>query len=107
MESSLIQSTTEDGVKGLGIQAKYSSPGHPQANGQAESTNKSLQGILKKKLADRKGEWVAEHPGVLWAYRITVKTPTRETPFTLAFGSEAVPLVEIGVPTHRVRHFNQ
>ncbi|XP_042944810.1 uncharacterized protein LOC122278690 [Carya illinoinensis] len=41
----------------LKIKAKYSSPGHPQANGQAEPTNKALLSILKKKVAETKGEW--------------------------------------------------
>ncbi|XP_041001619.1 uncharacterized protein K02A2.6-like [Juglans microcarpa x Juglans regia] len=34
----------------LKIKAKYSSSGHPQANGQVEATNKTLLNILKKKL---------------------------------------------------------
>ena len=34
---------------------------------------------------------------MLWAYRTTVRTPIGETPFKLAFGTEAVILVEVGV----------
>ncbi|XP_040988842.1 uncharacterized protein LOC121236443 [Juglans microcarpa x Juglans regia] len=45
----------------LRIKVKYSSPGHPQANRQAKSTNKFLLGILKK-LGDWKGEWAKELP---------------------------------------------
>lgn len=44
---------------------------------------------------------------MLWAYRTTVKTPIGKTPFTLAFGSEAVAQVEVGLPTHQTRHFSQ
>ncbi|XP_041011393.1 uncharacterized protein LOC121255183 [Juglans microcarpa x Juglans regia] len=94
--------------KELRIQAKYSSQGHPQAKGQAEATNKSLLGILKMRLTYKKGEWVEELTGVLWAYKTTVKTPIGETPpFTLAFGSEVVTPVEVGLPTHRTCHFSQ
>jgi ribonuclease HI len=39
----------------LSIRNYYSSPGHPQANGQVEATNKTIFKILKKKLGDKKG----------------------------------------------------
>ncbi|KAF5472171.1 hypothetical protein F2P56_008909 [Juglans regia] len=90
----------------LGIQVKYSSPRQPQAKGQAKSTNKSLLGILKKKLGEKKGAWIEELLGVLWAYKTTMKTLTGRTLFTLAFGSEAVALVEVALPTYRTNHFN-
>ncbi|XP_059658624.1 uncharacterized protein LOC132304943 [Cornus florida] len=59
----------------LGIKNRYSSPGHPQANGQAEVANKSILQIIKKKLKDKKGTWPKEFPSVLWAYRTTAETP--------------------------------
>ncbi|XP_042983213.1 uncharacterized protein LOC122312621 [Carya illinoinensis] len=46
----------------LRIKAKYSSSGHPQANGQVEATNKALISILKKKVAEKKGDWANELP---------------------------------------------
>uniref|UniRef100_A0A2N9FY65 RNase H type-1 domain-containing protein n=1 Tax=Fagus sylvatica TaxID=28930 RepID=A0A2N9FY65_FAGSY len=48
-----------------------------------------------------KSMWVEELPSVLWAYRTTVRTPTKETPFKLTFGTEAVIPVEIGLTTLR------
>ena len=39
---------------------------------------------------------------MLWAYRTTQKSATRETPFALAFGTEAVALVEVGLKSPRV-----
>lgn len=44
-----------------------------------------------------KRKWVDELPGVLWAYRITSRQPTRATPFTLAYRMEATILTEIGI----------
>ena len=46
-------------------------------------------------------------PGVLWAYIITVRTPTRETPFKLAFGTEAVIPTKIGVSSLRQAHYDK
>ena len=45
-------------------------------------------------------------PEVLWAYRTTHKSTTRETPFTLAFGTEAVAPVEVRLESPRVRFVN-
>ena len=66
---------------GLGIKNQFSSPGHPQTNGQTEMTNRTLLKIIKTKLDDAKGTWPDELPNVLWAYRTTARTPTGETPF--------------------------
>lgn len=34
------------------------------------------------------------------------KTSTSETPFALAYGSEAVIPIEVGLPSHRMKNFN-
>ena len=43
-----------------------------------------------------------ELPGVLWAYRTTVRTPIGETPFKLTYGSEAVIPAEVHMANHRL-----
>ena len=54
---------------GLGIKNKYSSPGHPQANGQTEVTNRTLLRIIKSWLVGAKGHGLKSyqvscgHPG--------------------------------------------
>ena len=84
----------------LGIRNYYSSPSHPQSNGQAEVT--IIKAALKTKLEDLKGKWVEYLPEVLWAYRTTRKSATQETSFALAFGTEAVTPVEIGLKSPRI-----
>uniref|UniRef100_A0A2N9IZX2 RNA-directed DNA polymerase n=1 Tax=Fagus sylvatica TaxID=28930 RepID=A0A2N9IZX2_FAGSY len=74
----------------LNIKNHYSSPRHPQANGQVEVTNRTLLKQIKTRLEGAKGMWVEELPSILWAYRTTVRVPTGETPFKLTFGTEAV-----------------
>ena len=86
----------------LGIMNYYSSPAHPQSNGQAEVTIRTLKATLKTKLEDLKGKWVEYLPEVLWAYRITQKSATQETPFALAFGTEAVAPIEVGLKSPRI-----
>ena len=61
--------------------------------------------IIKTRLEGVKGVWPDELPGVLWAYRTTVRTPTGETPFKLAYGSEAVIPAEVHMASHRVKEY--
>jgi transposase InsO family protein len=89
----------------LHIRNYFSSLGHPQANGLVKATNKTIFKILKKKLGDCKGDWAKDLPEVLWAYRTTKKTTTEETPYALAFGTEAVIPAKIGSRSYRVGAF--
>lgn len=54
-----------------------------------------------------KKSWSEELPKVLWAYRTSPRNSTGETPYKLAFGSEARLPVEVGSPSHRVIHFEE
>nr|CAN79600.1 hypothetical protein VITISV_015420 [Vitis vinifera] len=85
----------------LNIRNSYCTPRYPQSNRQAEATNKTLITALKKRLEQAKGKWVEELPDVLWAYRTTPGRPSRNTPFALAYGMDAVIPTEIGLPTIR------
>ena len=58
--------------------------------------------IIKIRLERANGVWPDELPGVLWAYRTTVRTLTGETPFKLAYGSEAVIPAEVHMANHKV-----
>ena len=84
-----------------------SSVHHPQTNGQVESSNKNILDSLKKRLDDSKGLWVEELPSTLWAIRTTAHSGTRDTPFNLTFGADAVIPVEIGINSIRVSHYDQ
>ena len=54
-----------------------------------------------------KGVWLDKLPSVLWACRATVRTPTGETPFKLAYGSDAVITAEVGLTSYRVAHYKE
>ena len=89
-----------------GISQYFTSVGHPQTNGEAKVTNKTILQGLKTKVDRAKGAWVDELYNILWAYRTTQKTPTGETPFKLSFGTEAVISMEIGLPSFRVKNYD-
>ncbi|XP_059311252.1 uncharacterized protein LOC132062764 [Lycium ferocissimum] len=88
-------------LKDLNIKRINSSPYHPNGNGQVESTNKTVIQNLKKKLENAKGAWPSKLSEVLWAYRTTMKSSTRETPFSQVYGVEALIPVEVGAPSSR------
>ena len=90
----------------LRIKNYYSSPAHPQSNGQPEVTIRTLKAALKTKLENVKGEWVEYLHEILWAYRNTRKSETQETPFALAFGTKAVSPVEVRLKSPRVEFAN-
>ena len=90
----------------LGIKNHYSSPAHPQANGQVEVTNRSLLKIIKIRLEGAKGIWPDELPSVLWAYRTTARTSIGEMPFRLAYGTDVVIPAEVGLTSYRVENYS-
>ena len=89
----------------LGIKHIYSTLAYPQGNGQVEVVNKVIVNRLKKRLDDAKGKWVEELPHVLWTYRTTPRKSTREAPFSMTYGAEAVIPLENGFPTMRTSTF--
>jgi len=68
---------------------------HPQTNGQIEFANQVLLRGLKRRLEKAKGTWADEVPSIVWAYHTTPQSTTKETPFSLVYGSDAMILVEI------------
>ncbi|XP_075673846.1 uncharacterized protein LOC142643186 [Castanea sativa] len=70
-------------------------------------TNRSLLLIIKTWLEGEKGVWSEELPSVLWAYRTTAKTPTGETLFRLAYGSETVILAEVRLTSYKVDNHDE
>ena len=72
---------------------------YPQANGLAESTNKTLQMIIRKVVNENRIDWNQKLHSALWAYRTSYKTVIKSTPLRMAFGLQVVMLVEFQIPT--------
>ena len=82
------------------IKHRKSTPYHPQANGQVESTNKVLENIMTKTVQQNKKDWFEKIKDALWAYRITWKNTSGFSPYQLVYGKEALLPIEIQIQTY-------
>ncbi|XP_065049834.1 uncharacterized protein LOC135679779 [Musa acuminata AAA Group] len=90
-----------------GIRLKHSSVAHPQTNGLAEVTNRSILDGLRRRVSASRTAWVEELPSILWSLRTTPKTATGESPYSLSYGTEAVLPPEVVFPTPRVEEYQE
>ena len=65
-------------------------PYHPQANEQVESTNKIIEAILTKTMKENRKDWSHRLPEALWAYITTWRNTTRFSPYELVYGKSVV-----------------
>jgi hypothetical protein len=86
----------------LQIKLLNSSPYYAQANGQAESSNKVLIRLIKKKIAEKPKRWHEVLSEALWAHRVSRHGATKVTPFELVYGQEAVLPIEVNLQACRV-----
>jgi hypothetical protein len=84
------------------IKLLNSYPYYAQTNGQAESSNKTLIKLLKKKIEENPRRWHEVLSKALWAHRILRHGATKVTPFELVYGQEAVLLVEVNLDAYRL-----
>nr|GEU55555.1 reverse transcriptase domain-containing protein [Tanacetum cinerariifolium] len=81
------------------ITQRFASVKHPQSNRLVERANRSLGEGIKVRLGEGNKNWVKELPHVFWAHRIMIKSSHGDTPFSLTYGTKAVILAEIRMPT--------
>ncbi|GJZ40415.1 reverse transcriptase domain-containing protein [Tanacetum coccineum] len=91
----------KDWCEKLCIRQHFASIKHPQTNGLVERANRSVGEEIKARLDERSKNWMEELSHVLWAHRTMIKTSNGDTSFSLTYRTEAVILVEIGMPTLR------
>jgi len=93
-------------AESFGIKLLNSSPYYAQANGQAESINKTLIRLIKKKIEEKPRRWHEVLSEALWPHRISQHGATQVTPFELVYGQEAVLPVEIKLQALRIARKN-
>ncbi|XP_065004152.1 uncharacterized protein LOC103981981 [Musa acuminata AAA Group] len=90
-----------------GIQLRFSSVAHPQTNGLAEVTNRSILNGLKRRVSTTQSAWVDELPSILWSLRTTPKAAAGESPYSLSFGTEVVLPPKMVFPTLRTASYDE
>jgi hypothetical protein len=88
------------------IKLLNSSPYYAQANGQAESSNKTLIKLIKKKIKENPRRWHEVLSEALWAHRISRHDATNVTPFESVYGQEVVLPVEVNLDAYRLAKQN-
>ena len=83
-----------------------SSPYYAQPNSQAESSNKILIKLIKKKIEENPSRWHEVLSEALWAHRISRHGATKVTPFELVYGQEAIFPVEVNLDAYRLAKQN-
>jgi transposase InsO family protein len=101
-EASFMSQQLKEFARSLKIKLLNSSPYYAQANGQAESSNKVLIRLIKKKIEERPRRWHEVLSEALWAHRTSKHDATKVTPFELVYDQEVVLPVEINLQTYRV-----
>jgi hypothetical protein len=88
------------------IKLLNSSPYYAQANGQVESSNKTLIKLIKKKIEENPRRWHKVLSEALWAHRISRHGATKVTPFELVYGQEVILPVEVNLGAYRLAKQN-
>eukprot|EP00253_Pinus_taeda_P010952 PITA_10952 len=76
------------------IKHRKSTSYHPQANGQVEAANRTLESILTKVVSSSRKYWVERLVEGTWAYNTTWKTTTGFTPYDFVYGNKSLLSIE-------------
>jgi transposase InsO family protein len=105
--SSFMSLQVREFAESLKIKLLSSSPYYAQDNGQADSSNKTLIKLIKKKIEENPKMWHEVLSEALWSYRISKHSDIKVTPFELIYGQEAVLPVEVNLDTLRIAQQNE
>ncbi|KAG2564956.1 hypothetical protein PVAP13_7NG025367 [Panicum virgatum] len=104
--SSFISKEVHMFIESYKIKLLNSSPYYAQANGQAESSNKILIKLIKKKIEENPKRWHEVLSEALWAHHISRHGATKVIPFELVYGQEAILPVEVNLDAYRLAKQN-
>jgi dihydroneopterin aldolase len=104
--TSFVSKEVREFAKLYKIKLFNSSPYYAQANGQAESSNKILIKLIKKKIEENPRRWHEVLSEALWAHHISRHSATKVTPFELVYGQEVVLSVEVNLDAYRLAKQN-
>jgi hypothetical protein len=105
--SSFMSQQVCEFVESLKIKLLSSLSYYAQANGQAESSNKTLIKLIKKKIEKNPKRWHKVLSKVLWAHHIFKYSATKVTPFQLVYGQEVVLPMEVNLDALQIARQNE
>jgi transposase InsO family protein len=105
--SSFMSHQVREFAESLKIKLLSSAPYYAQANGQVESSNKTLIKLIKKKIEENPKRWHGVLLEALWAHRISKHSATKVTPFELVYGHETVLPVKVNLDALRIAQQNE
>jgi hypothetical protein len=105
--SSFMSHQVCDFAESLKINLLSSLPYYAQANGQAESSNKTLIKLIKKKIEENPKRWHEVLSGALWAHRISKHSVMKVTPFVLVYGKKAILPIEVNLDALQIARQNE
>jgi hypothetical protein len=105
--SSFMSHQVREFTESLKIKLLSPSLYYTQANGQVESSNKTLIKLIKKKIEENPKRWHEVLSEALWAHHISKHSATKVTPFELVYGQETVLPVEVNLDTLRIARQNE
>ncbi|VFQ59409.1 unnamed protein product [Cuscuta campestris] len=94
-------------LEDFGITHNKASVAYPQGRGQVENANRTIVDGIKKRLDEAGTNWLEELPHIIWAYRVTSRRATGETPFVLTYGCEARLPIEAKIMTFREKIYEE
>jgi transposase InsO family protein len=95
--SSFMSYQVREFAEFLKIKLLSSSPCYAQANGLAESSNKTLIKLIKKKIKENPKRWHEVLLEALWAHHISKHSATKVTPFELVYRQEVILPVQVNL----------
>jgi transposase InsO family protein len=95
--SSFMSHQVREFAESLKIKLLSSLPYYAQANGQAESINKTLIKLIKKKIEENPKRWHEVLSEALWGHHISKHSTIKVTSFELVYGQEVVLPVDINL----------
>ncbi|XP_026410404.1 protein NYNRIN-like [Papaver somniferum] len=99
---SFVNKDMMDLLQQYNVRLHTSTPYYPQGNGQAEPSNKTLIRVLRRIVEDHPRECHEQLPLAVWAYRISKRSSTGVSPYSLVYGEDAILTTEIAIPSARV-----
>ncbi|XP_074346835.1 uncharacterized protein LOC141685641 [Apium graveolens] len=106
VEARSLSDITEEAAKKFFREQIILKFGILKGNGVIEAENKIIFQGIKKRLGESNRTWAEELPWVLWDYRTTPRSSTGETLFWLAYGTDALVPVEVGLESYRTEVYN-